>query len=149
MSNPIGLPIGTWLAHMGLDATCKLCSRRVEETTLHCLRSCPKAELNLVSFWMNLGIMGGCHICKLHPLGAFHNGKLLDPFGCAWCDGLLTGCCLAMLSLIFLLPCDRVLALQPLWLSPLCKNKWPVVLWMSILDMITWWIKFIHVDFHP
>jgi hypothetical protein len=48
----------------------------------------------------------------------------LDLFGWAWCDGSLTSCCcLAMVSLIFLLLCDGVLTLQPLWLSPLCKKR--------------------------
>jgi len=73
----------------------------------------------------------------------------LDHFSCPWCDGSLMGCCLAMLSLIFLLLCDRVLAFQPLWLSPLGKKTWLRVLWTPILDMITWWMKFIHVNFHP
>jgi len=38
-----GLPIGYWLAQMGLDATCKSCNKGIKETTIHCLRDYSKA----------------------------------------------------------------------------------------------------------
>jgi len=58
-----GLPIGSWLAQMELDATCKSCNKGIKETTIHCLRDCSKtirawnAFERIWELWGNWGLM--------------------------------------------------------------------------------------------
>jgi hypothetical protein len=58
-----GLPIGSWLAQMGLDATCISCNKGIEETIIHCLRDCSKAACawnifeRIWELWGNWGLM--------------------------------------------------------------------------------------------
>jgi len=39
-----GLPVGTWLQTMGLQATCKGCNQGLPEFVQHCLLDCPPAQ---------------------------------------------------------------------------------------------------------
>ncbi|CAK9870534.1 unnamed protein product, partial [Sphagnum jensenii] len=39
-----GLPVGTWLQTMGLQATCKGCNQDLPESTQHCLLNCPPTQ---------------------------------------------------------------------------------------------------------
>ncbi len=38
-----GLPVGTWLQHMGIPPHCKICDCNEEESPQHCLLECPRA----------------------------------------------------------------------------------------------------------
>jgi len=38
-----GLPVGTWLQHMGIPLHCKICDCNKEESPHHCLLECPRA----------------------------------------------------------------------------------------------------------